>query len=356
MSKISFVRENVFYGRLKADINHYFNENNLEKTGNRQLYSKAVILIFSALLVYIVLLSVQLPLVVAVLLCMLLGLLLAGIGFNIMHDAIHGSFSGKKWVNTVLALTLNALGGNAFIYKQKHLIHHNYTNVDGLDDDIAKSPLMRQCTSQRWVPAHRYQYLYIPLVYAVSGLAWITILDFTKYFTQKVYVTPMHKMKAGDHLLFWLSKLLYLFFYVALPVYCVGATAWFIGFFCMNATMGMTLAIVFQLAHVIENTSFETAGTGTKLMGNEWAVHQIQSSANFATSNRLITWYVGGLNYQIEHHLFPKISHIHYPAISKIVQQACNEYGLMYNSFPKMSNAIASHFRLMKKLGEKPAA
>lgn len=356
MPKVSFNnKQNSFAQTLKQRVDDYFKNKQLKKTGNLELYTKTVVLISSALVIYVLLLTVALPVFIQVLLCAALGALLASIGFNVMHDACHGSYSQRKWVNDLLGLSLNALGGNAFIWKFKHnILHHTYTNVDGMDDDIAKSPLMRQCRSQKWVPAHRFQHIYVVLVYAISSFAWVFIMDFNKYLKQKVYTTPLQKMSTQEHLVFWLSKLLYVLFYIAIPVYLVGWGAWALGFAVMHMVMGLTLALVFQLAHVVEHTSFEaTTGEQTQIE-NAWAEHQVRTTANFAPDNLFINWYVGGLNYQIEHHLFPRISHVHYPAISKIVQQTCKEHGLPYHSYPTMAASMVSHFRMMKALGANP--
>ena len=357
MSKVTFNnKKSVFYNTLKANVEQYFVSNNIKKTGNWELYAKTLILIPSALFLYVLLLTTQLPVLLALSLCALLGFILASIGFNVMHDACHGSYSSKKWVNEVLGLSLNALGGNAFIWKFKHnIIHHTYTNVDGIDDDIAKSPIMRQCSTQKWVPAHRFQHIYVVLVYAISSFAWVAMMDFNKYFKRKIVSTPLQKMSTKEHVIFWLSKLLYALFYVIIPIMLVGAKSWAIGFTCMQITMGLTLALVFQLAHVVEHAEFEAAGIEPKLIENEWAAHQVLTTANFAPKNWLVNWYVGGLNFQVEHHLFPRISHVHYPALSKIVQQTCEQFNLPYNTYPTMSESIVSHFKMMKKLGKKPA-
>lgn len=357
MHKVTFNNKNaVFFPALKKSVEEYFTQNNIKKTGNFELYAKTIVLIPSAIAIYVLLLSVQMPVIVGVSLSAILGFILASIGFNVMHDACHGSYSSKKWVNELMGLSLNALGGNAFIWKFKHnIVHHTYTNVDGVDDDIAKSPLMRQCASQKWVPAHRFQHIYVVLVYAISSFAWVALMDFNKYLKQKVFTTPLQKMSTSDHVVFWVSKLLYILFYVAIPVSLVGWGPWAIGFACMHVTMGLTLALVFQLAHVVEHVEFETVTTEEKLIENEWAIHQIKTTANFAPDNKFINWYVGGLNYQVEHHLFPRISHVHYPALSKIVAEKCREFGLPYNTYNSMGASMVSHFRMMKSLGMKPA-
>ncbi len=359
MAKLTYNNKNaVFYQSLKADVDKYFKESGIEKTGNWKLYLKTLVLVPVAIAVYLFLLTQQYTPLVGISLSLLLGLTLSGIGFNIMHDACHGSYSSKKWVNDLLGLSLNALGGNAFIWKQKHnIIHHTYTNVDGLDDDIAKSPVIRQCQTQVWKPAHRIQHIYLWLIYALSSFLWVFVMDITKYGTKRIYTTELNKMDTQEHLIFWVSKLLYLVFYVAIPVYFVGWGAWGIGFLFMHIAMGLSLSVVFQLAHVVEETDFEyTAGIDDKQIENEWAVHQIKTTANFAPGNKFISWFVGGLNYQVEHHLFPRISHIHYPEISKIVARKCQEFGLPYHSMPTMIAAVGSHYRFMKTLGQKPAS
>ncbi|HMO33510.1 MAG TPA: acyl-CoA desaturase [Lacibacter sp.] len=357
MPKVTFNnRQKPFFNDLKSRVDEYFESHHLRKTGDRRLFIKTLVLVPAALLLYTTLLTVSLPAGVALLLCALLGFVLASIGFNVMHDACHGSYSSKKWVNELFGYSLNALGGNAFIWKFKHnIVHHTYTNVDGVDDDIAKSPLMRQCSTQKWVPAHRFQHIYVVLVYAISSFAWVALMDFNKYFKGKVYTTTLQKMEVKDHVIFWISKVLYVFFYIVLPILLVGAGAWALGFVVMHLVMGFTLAIVFQLAHVVEETEFVFAGNDDLQIENEWAIHQLKTTANFAPDNKVISWFVGGLNYQIEHHLFPRISHVHYPAISKIVQETCRDHGITYHLNPTMGQAVASHFRMMKELGRPPA-
>jgi len=357
MAKVTFSKGNaVFYNDLKNSVEEYFVQSGINKTGNWKLYLKSATLVPIALAIYIGLLAFPVSTIAGILLTSVLGFVIASIGFNVMHDACHGSYSSKKWVNNVLGYSLNAMGGNAFIWKFKHnIVHHTYTNVDGIDDDIAKSPIMRQCSTQKWVPAHRFQHIYVVLVYAISSFAWVAMMDFTKYFKQKVFSTPLQKMDKKEHILFWFSKVMYALFYVAVPVYFVGWQAWAIGFTCMHIVMGLTLAIVFQLAHVVEHTEFEAVGIESKMIDNEWAIHQVKTTANFAPKNKIISWFVGGLNFQVEHHLFPKVSHIHYPAISGIVAEVCKKHNLPYNEYSTMSAAIASHFRMMKQLGRKPA-
>jgi len=354
MAKVSFNnKEQVFFKSLKKSVDDYFAKNQIKKTGNLKLYTKAFILIPLSLFLYAFLLFGSYHAVVGIGLSVALGLTLVSIAFNIMHDACHGSFSGKKWVNETMSLTMNALGANAFIWKIKHnIIHHTYTNVDGVDDDIVKSPLLRHCPTQQWKPAHRYQFIYMFLLYSLSTILWVYLTDMLKYFSKKVVVTDM-KIPFREHIIFWVSKLLYAIFYIIIPIACVGWGAWLVGYLLVNLTMGLTLSVVFQLAHVVEKTSFEEAGEAPKVIQSEWAMHELMTTANFAERSKMLSWFVGGLNFQVEHHLFPRISHVHYPALSKIVKETCNSFNIPYHSYKTMAGALASHVRLMKQLGSK---
>ena len=358
MYKVSFNNKvSSFHQELKSSVELYFSNNQVKKTGNWKLYIKAIILVPAAIGLYLNLLFAHLTLIPGILLSGFLGFVLASIGFNIMHDACHGSYSRKPWVNNLMGLSLNMLGGNAFIWKFKHnIIHHTYTNIDGIDDDIAKSPAMRQCESQKWVKAHRFQHIYMIFLYAISSFLWVSMMDFEKYFKQKIHNTSLQKMDFGEHIIFWLSKLVYVLFYIVIPVHFTGWQAWAIGFSCMHIMLGLTLALVFQLAHVVEDAEFVFApGIEPQKIEEEWAIHQVRTTANFAPKNKLVSWFVGGLNFQIEHHLFPKVSHVHYPAIAEIVKSICVKHQVHYNEFKTMTAAVASHFRKMKSLGRKPA-
>lgn len=354
MPKVSFNNSNnVFFQSLKKSTDAYFKETGLKKTGNWKLYTKTLVLIPVAVGLYVSLLVFPVPAVPGLCLCALLGITISSIGFNVMHDACHGSYSSRKWINTLLGLSLNALGGNAFFWKQKHnILHHTYTNIEGADDDIAQSKLLRQSPTQPWMPLHRYQHLYLTVAYSLTLFMWVGVRDFIKYFTKRIHNTPLQPMDRTEHITFWASKILYVVFYVLVPILCVGPVAWLIGYATMGMVTGIVLSYVFQLAHAVEGPEFDAVGMDDKMIETEWAVHQIRTTANFAPGNKLLSWYVGGLNFQIEHHLFPRISHIHYPALSKIVRDHCRRFQLPYYCFPTVSMAVASHVRTMKKLGQ----
>ena len=290
--------------------------------------------------------------IIAIIECVLLGGIVAAIGFNVMHDGAHGSFSKYKGVNLLAAFSLNILGGNSFMWNVKHnVIHHAYTNIDGVDDDIDIQPWMRMSSTQKKYSMHKYQHLYFWILYSLFYIFWIFVLDYQKYFKRQVGNIPLKKMSLGDHLVFWGFKVFHAFLFVGLPIYLLGFTSWVIGFCIFTLFAGFVLSIVFQLAHTVEHTSFPQPDVATGKLEDEWAVHQLKTTANFATNNKVVSWLVGGLNFQIEHHLFPKISHVHYPAISKIIRKACEDYGISYIEYSKVRYAVASHVAYLRQMG-----
>lgn len=341
-----------FHSELKRRISTYFEEVGTSPTGNYSLFIKAVTLMVSFIFIYVHLVFFTPAPIWAILESIVLGGVVAAIGFNVMHDGAHGSFSKYKWVNQLAALSLNILGGNSFMWNVKHnVIHHAYTNVDGVDDDIDIQPWMRMSSTQKKYKLHKYQHIYFWLLYSLLYLFWIFVLDYQKYFKGRVGNMPLKKMTVRDHIEFWAFKVFHLFLFVGLPIYMVGFTPWVISFIIFTSFAGLVLSLVFQLAHTVEHTAFPVPNIDTNKLEDEWAIHQIKTTANFATNNKLVSWLVGGLNFQIEHHLFPKISHIHYPAISKIIRQACQEYGIAYIEYSRVRYAVASHVAFLRQMG-----
>lgn len=341
------------HAELKKRVNEYFEKHKLDPTGNGNLYTKAIILVAGYLLVYIHLVFFTPSAWLAIPECVILGLFTSGIGFNVMHDGSHSSFSKYKWLNTLAAFSLDFLGASSAMWKNKHvIIHHTYTNIDGIDDDIEAEPFLRLAPTQKFYKMHKYQHLYFWFLYGLLYLFWVFFTDYKKYFSGKVGTVPLKKLSNTDHILFWSFKVFHFGMYIVLPIIMCGFLPWLIGFFTYTFVTGVVLSIVFQLAHTVEETGFPEAKQPTNKMEDEWAVHQLKTTANFATGNKIITWFVGGLNFQVEHHLFPKISHAHYPDISRIIKQTCADMNIPYLEHPRMTTAIASHVAHLKKMGQ----
>ncbi len=347
-----FNTKGTFHLELKNRISAYFQEVGKSSTGNYKLFIKAILMVISFIAVYVHLVFFTPPTLLALAECLLLGALTAFIGFNVMHDGAHGSFSKYTWVNKLAGSSINFLGANVFMWSTKHnVVHHSFTNINEVDDDIDARPFLRLCDSQKRYGIHKYQHIYAIAAYSLLYLYWVFFTDYEKYFTKKVGNMPMAKMKLTDHVSFWGFKALHLVLFLAIPIYFIGFWPWLIGFVIYGMFAGIVLSVVFQLAHTVEDTQFPLPDEATNRIEDEWAIHQLKTTANFATNNKVISWFLGGLNFQIEHHLFPKVSHVHYPEISKIIKQVCQEYNIPYIEYPKMRVAFASHISHLKNLG-----
>ena len=340
------------HAELKNRVQKYFDEKGIKSTGTSKLFTKAFILISALVIGYIHLLVWTPVWYLALGECVIMGGLVAAIGFNVLHDGSHGSFSTKKGVNWLAASSISLLGANHFMWNMKHnMIHHSFTNIDGVDDDIEIGVLMRMAPTQKRYKLHQFQHFYFMFLYMLLYVFWIFFTDYKKYFSKKIGSVPLKKMNRADHIEFWLVKVFHAAVYVVIPIIYLGFVNWLIGFLVMSMVAGFILSIVFQLAHTVEHTAFPVADVETHKLPDEFAAHQIKTTANFATRNKLISWLVGGLNFQIEHHLFPKVSHVHYPAISEIVRSVCREYKLQYIEYPTMRKAVAAHVRFLKQMG-----
>jgi linoleoyl-CoA desaturase len=274
---------------------------------------------------------------------------MSGIGFNIAHDACHGAFSSSPKTNRFLSFALDVIGGSSYVWKKKHNIyHHTYTNLTGADDDIDLGLLARLSPHQERIGIHRFQCLYIWLLYAWLGVAW-QYIDLSRVLQGRIGSNPMERPKGWNLVALIGGKILFFGLMLGLPIYQVGFTRALAAFFIASFTLGWTTAIVFQLAHCVEEAEFPPLPTGSKVMENEWAIHQLETTVNFAPRNPLLTWYLGGLNYQVEHHLFPKICHLHYPALAPIIQRVCKQFQVRYRVYPTMLQAIRSHYRFLKQ-------
>jgi len=354
LTKVSFNnKNNAFFKSLKEKVDLHFADKQTKVTGNFHLYFKSFLQVCTFLGLYISLVFFKHDAFLSLILCAALGFNLAVLGFNIMHEGGHQSFSNNKWVNKASAYCLNVLGGNALFWKIKHNInHHTYTNIEGMDADIEVQPFMRLHPAQRRYWMHRFQHFYWVILYGVSYFTWIFVDDFGKYFSGKIArESERMKLEPKEHVIFWGTKLMYVALFLILPMYLIGFLATLLGFAVMIFSCGLSIAIVFQLAHVVEDTAFVSPVEGEGKLEKEWAVHQVQTTANFATGNKVLSWFLGGLNFQVEHHLFPRISHVHYPAINKLVKETCAEFNVRYVEYPSMFHAFRSHLMHIKRMG-----
>ena len=347
------VMANSLHAELKRRVNLYLEDHAIKATGNFKLFSKAIILMSLFVITYVHLIFFTPPVFYAILECILFGGLIAAIGFNVMHDGSHGSFSKYAWLNKLASSSISVLGASRFMWAMKHVtLHHTFTNIDGVDDDIEVGVLMRMAPTQKHYVLHRFQHIYFWVLYMLLYIFWIFFADYKKYFSKKIGSVAISDMSFAEHFEFWAVKVYHAFIFVVLPIYMLGWVSWLVGFLVVGCFAGFVLSIVFQLAHTVTETEFPLANQPENKMPDEFAVHQIQTTANFATKSKLVSWLVGGLNFQIEHHLFPKISHVHYPAISKIVKQTCADFKLKYIEYPTVVSAIKAHVQYLKLMSK----
>lgn len=345
----------AFFYALRSRVNDYFKASKIKSTGNFTLYLKAAVLLSALIGIYITLVFFTPGIWISAGLVLLLGITMALIGFNIMHDGSHGSFSGNRRVNAIMAYSLNLLGANAFFWTQKHNVnHHTYTNIEGIDDDIDIKPFFRVHEDQpkRWF--HKYQHIYGLFLYTTTFFFWVYYNDFKKYFTRKIADhTPVKSISLKEHVIFWFSKLLHIAVFIVIPMYMVGVVPTIVAYSSALLVTGLIVSIVFQLAHVVEESNFLSPEKEAQSMDveSDWAVHQMKTTANFATKSKILTWMLGGLNFQVEHHLFPRISHVHYPKLNEILKLTCLEYNVQYVEFRTMGSALRSHMQHLKKTG-----
>lgn len=349
-------QETDFFKVLQDRVNHYFKSHGLKRDGGALLLAKSLFLLTVFVVPFIIVLTAEPSLVIATFLLIVMGVGKAAVGMSIMHDALHGSFSNKQWVNDLFGGTLYLLGGNPINWRIQHnILHHTYPNVYKVDEDVStKAFILRLSPESKLRKVHKYQWLYIIPLYGLMTLSFM-VKDFRQ-------LTRYNKMGATKRQGFdprremfrlIITKIVYLFTTIGLPLLLTGYSVIQVisGFLIVHFTAGLILSLVFQLAHVVEGVEYPERNLSGDL-DSSWALHQLATTSNFAPQNRFVHWFTGGLNHQVEHHLFPHISHVHYRSISKIVQATSEEFGFVYNSYPTVLSALNAHIRMLKNLGK----
>jgi linoleoyl-CoA desaturase len=346
-----------FYAILHARVNAYFQEKNRSKHATPSIVLKTIVLLSGYIIPFIMVLWWQPSFVWAMCLWALMGICMAGIGMSVMHDANHGAYSANSYMNDFLGASLLLLGGSMFNWKLQHnTLHHTFTNIVHYDDDIADKPGLRLSPHTEVKRVHRFQWLHALGIYSLVTLYWVTakdFLQFARYTKNGVNKnTPRENQVTLTKII--TIKIIYFFILVGLPI-LAGLSWWSVaaGFVLMHLIGGLILTLVFQLAHTVEETTYPLPNEEGNIE-NEWAIHQMNTTVNFSPRNWLLSWYVGGLNYQVEHHLFPKICHVHYPHISGIVKDTAQEFGVPYLEHKTLFHAVRSHFSTLKRFGRLP--
>ncbi len=356
MQKVKFTQSlsTPFYLEVKQKVNAYFASRSNNRKANAHMRSKIILIFLIFFVSYGLLVSNVLSQTQMLFTTILFGLSNVLIAFNVAHDASHDAlFKKQKW-NKLFSYSFNLIGVNQYIWDIKHnRSHHAFTNIEGLDMDIAQAKIARVVESSQRKWFHRYQHIYLPFIYPTASLFMIFVKDF-QMFAVKKYGNSVHNgHPRKEYAILFISKLLYITYTLIIPMIVINLVWWkiLVGFLIMHLIMGVFLAIILFPAHVLDDSPFPKPDDSMEIH-NSWAIHQVETTTNFAANSRLITWLAGGLNTHIAHHLYPNICHIYYYDLTKIIREVAQKHEISFRD-KTMFGALKSHFTYFKRLGRK---
>ena len=349
---VKFARSEGFHQELKRRVENYFVQTGKPQDSGYRAYRDSAIILGWFLTSYILLVFFSATWWTSLGLAISLGMSMAAIGFNLMHGGSHGALTKSPLFNRLMAKTLDILGGSSYIWHWKHnVFHHSYPNIVGADDDIDAGPVARMAPNQPRYWPHRFQHLYMWFLYGILPMKWHFIDDYKDLSRGTIAQNKFPRPSPVQLLYLLYTKLFFYAWALAIPMFFHPVWTVLLFYAVASFTLGVTLSTVFQLAHCVEEAAFPEVLEDTSRTEHDWAVHQIQTTVDFARRNPVLGWYLGGLNFQVEHHLFPKISHSHYPAISKLVESTCTDFGLQYHAHRTFYGALRSHARWLYRMG-----
>lgn len=349
---LKFQPRTDFHRALCERVNEYFAETGRSRRSSTAMFGKTFFMMAWLAVSYILLVFVASSWWAVALLSTSIAFAIAGVGFTVQHDANHGAFSDRRWANRLAALSLDLIGGSSYLWRWRHnVLHHNYPNVSGVDDDINIGALARVSPEQPQYQLHRFQHFYLWFLYGFVAFRWQLIYDFKEMAQSRIGDIDIPRANSVDTTLFATGKAVFISLALIVPMIFNPIWVVLLVYCAVMFSVGILIAVVFQLAHCVEEADFPERPQDDEAMTTDWAVHQLRSSVDFARSNRVLGWYLGGLNFQAVHHLFPKVCHIHYAALSKLVEETCEQYGITYRIQPSFRAALASHYRWIRKMG-----
>lgn len=314
--------------------------------GDPRLQRKALVIVLWFALSYAGLLGAP-TLAVAVFAAFSLALAASALGFGVFHDANHRTLFQRPAANLLAARFCSALlGPSRHFWVRKHNgLHHRQPNVIGWDDDLETRGLLRFSPARAWEPRFRRQEVKALLYYGLNTVEWLFWKDFHCLASGRLNKWHPMRLSAAESTEFLACKGIYLLLFV-LPPFLVLPLLWAVAAFVVfHLVLSWALAVVFQVAHLTPGMEF-----GGVRAGDDWATHQIRTTADFATGSRVATWFTGGLNHQIEHHLFPNVAHTHYSGLRPIVRAAAKRQGLQCHDLDSFFAALQQHFVLLRQL------
>jgi len=350
--RIKFATDNRFQRELRSVVEKYFQDPRKREWDCPQMYAKTALIFGSFALVYVLLVFAVSTWWQALPLTILLGLIAVAIGLNVQHDGGHHAYSKHDWINRLMSMSLDFLGGSSYYWHTKHgILHHTFVNIPDYDVDTEVGILGRMTPHQKRLPIHKWQHLYFWILYGLLAINWHFISDFKAFFTGRVEKVQVPRPKGTDLVIFFGGKLAFFSMAFAIPMMFHPWWAVILLYLVAAFVLGLTLSMVFQLAHSVEEAEFAVPNQASGDIETPWAIHQVKSTVDFARGDKFLSWLVGGLNFQIEHHLFPKICHINYPGISNRIKETCRKFGLSFHEHRTFWSGLLSHYRFLKRMG-----
>jgi len=354
---VKFARENGFFREVRRRVDDYFRSTGRWQRDCPRMYLKTAIVLSCCVVFYLLLVFAAGAWWQALGLALALGLSMGGVAFNVQHDGRHHAYSNREWVNRLMSLTLDLMGASSSIWHWKHnVFHHTYVNITGQDDDVDLGFFGRLTPHQKRLPVHRWQHFYLWALYGFMTIKWQLYDDFHDLLTGRIGSIRFPRPRGWDLAILLGGKLAFFSLAFGLPMMFHPVWVVVLMYGIASFVLGVVMAVVFQLAHCVEQAAFPLPHDDTSRMDHSWALHQIETTVDFARKSWVTSWLLGGLNFQIEHHLFPRICHVNYPGISKVVEQTCREFGVRYTEHPSIWAGLASHFRWLRRMGSAAGA
>jgi len=349
---LKFGANNAFQLELRRRVDEFFRATGRRRRDCWQMYLKTAILIACLAVSYLLLVLAAHAWWQSVPLAVLLGFAAAGIGFNVQHDGGHHAYSDHRLINKLMAMTLDMIGGSSYLWHWKHVvIHHTYVNVTGHDSDLNLGIFGRLTPHQPRLAFHRWQHLYLWPLYGLLAIRWQLVDDFRRLIAGRIGSHRIRRPTGADLVLLVAGKAIFFAWAFGIPLLFHPASAVLVHYGVAALVLGTSLSVVFQVAHCVEEAAFPLPSAGAGRIERAWAIHQAETTVDFARPSRVVAWLLGGLNFQIEHHLFPRISHVNYPAIAKLVEQTCRDFGVTYTEHRSFRQGVTSHFRWLRRMG-----
>ena len=351
--KLKFARDTGFLTTVRQRVDDYFQRTGKSERDCPRMYVKTAIILGAYASIYALLVFVVQSLWLAIPLAILLAFAMAMIGFCVQHDGNHRAYSDRPWINKFAAATLDMMGASSYLWRYQHVVvHHTSPNVDGHDIDIELGSIVRVAPTQRRRWFHRWQHLYLWVLYGLTSIRWHLFADFRDVIKGSMGTHRVQRPRGWDLAVFLGGKAASFALLLGIPMLFHAWWVVLLFYVLVCAVMGVVLSVTFQLAHCVDEAEFPLPEAGSNRMAHSWAVHQVETTVDFARGSRFAAWFFGGLNFQIEHHLFPRICHVHYRAIAPIVEETCREFGIRYAVHDSLWAGLISHYRWLRQMGQ----